>query len=448
MFEVMGETNYKYRFVARIVLEAKTPLVIGTGNKGIHTDATIARDVNGLPYIPGTSIAGVVRHALGLTDKDDNFFGYQKKEKGRGSEIIFSEARMIGKDGVAVDGIQDLPEDEFYKAFKTLPVRQHVRINDKGVGAEHGKFDEEVVYKGTKFCFEIEVLSATGDTEMFKEVLRKLHSTEFRIGSGSRKGFGKMEVESCLYRTFDLTKADDLDRYLDHSSDLSKPFEGDSFREVSHWEGAIRYKLTLEPEDFFLFGAGFGDKEVDLVPVKEKVVDYKKKEVVDVNILIPASSIKGAIVHRVAYHYNKKKGDRFADKASADEVKSWTEHNEAVIALFGSADPQNKRRGNVLFEDIIENKEVDEKIFNHVSIDSFTGGAIEGALFSEKAIYAKGQSFTTTITLLVKDFEDAKILEALEMSLNDVVSGNLPLGGATNKGYGCFKGSYIKEELS
>ena len=104
----MGEIKYKYRFIARIVLEAKTPLVIGSGNKDIYTDATIAKDVNGLPYIPGTSIAGVVRHALGLTDEEEKFFGYQKGEKGHGSEIIFSEAKMIGADGKVIDGIKEL----------------------------------------------------------------------------------------------------------------------------------------------------------------------------------------------------------------------------------------------------------------------------------------------------------------------------------------------------
>lgn len=439
----MEKVKYQYRFIARIVLEAKTPLVIGSGNKDIYTDATIAKDVNGLPYIPGTSIAGVVRHALGLTDKEDNFFGYQKGEKGRGSEIIFSEAKMIGVEGVAIDGIQVL-SDDFYKAFDSLPVRQHVRITDKGVGAEHGKFDEEIVYKGTQFCFEIEVLSETDDTNMFKAILGKLYSAEFRIGGGSRKGFGKMEVKSCKSQILDLSNLDDLNRYLNHTADLSIPFEGENFERTSQNSDVTIYELNLEPDDFFLFGAGFGDDEVDLVPVKEKVVDYNKKAVVDVNVLIPASSIKGALAHRVAYHYNRL-NNRFADKATQEDVKAWTENNEAVVALFGSADPNNKKRGNVLFEDIVENKTVSEKIFNHVSIDRFTGGAIDGALFSEKATYAKGQSFTTTITLLKNDFEDLKILESFESALNDIVNGMLPLGGATNKGYGCFQGSILKK---
>lgn len=437
----MGEIKYKYRFIARIVLEAKTPLVIGSGNKDIYTDATIAKDVNGLPYIPGTSIAGVVRHALGLTDEEEKFFGYQKGEKGHGSEIIFSEAKMIGADGKVIDGIKEL-KGEFYDAFKKLPVRQHVRITDKGVGAEHGKFDEEIIYKGTQFCFEIEVLSESADTNMFNDALKKMYSAEFRIGGGSRKGFGKVEVKSCKFQILDLSNPDHLNKYLAHSSDLSIPFEGEIFEVGSQNNDVTIYELKLEPEDFFLFGAGFGDNEVDLVPVKEKVVDYEEKKVVDVNVLIPASSIKGALAHRVAFHYNKLNGWFVGN----EDAKVGNE-NKAVQELFGytSEDGKEKARGNVLFEDIIENKAVSEKIFNHVSIDRFTGGAIDGALFSEKATYAKGLSFTTTITLLKKGLGDSKILEAFESALKDIVNGMLPLGGATNKGYGCFRGTILKD---
>ncbi|MCF0185827.1 MAG: CRISPR-associated protein, partial [Bacteroidaceae bacterium] len=203
---MMGNKNYQYRFIARVVLEAKTPLAIGSGNKEIHTDATVAKDVNGLPYIPGTSIAGVVRHALGLVEKEDTFWGFQSNRKddkgnniGCGSEIIFSEAKMIGTESKAIDGLQTLKGD-FYEAFKSLPVRQHVRITDKGVGADHGKFDEEIVFKGTRFVFDIEAVSQTDDTTQFKNVLNQLRSAEFRIGAGSRKGFGKMEVVSCRYQ--------------------------------------------------------------------------------------------------------------------------------------------------------------------------------------------------------------------------------------------------------
>lgn len=57
-------TTYKYRMIARITLEATSPLAVGSGEKDIITDAPVARDVNDLPYIPGTSLMGIIRHSL------------------------------------------------------------------------------------------------------------------------------------------------------------------------------------------------------------------------------------------------------------------------------------------------------------------------------------------------------------------------------------------------
>lgn len=131
------KTRYTHRHIVRLTVEAATPLAVGTGKgSDILTDAPVAKDVNGLPYIPATSIAGVLRHAMGYTEDktEDNPFGYISKsddndDSGHGSDIIFTDAVMVGKDGKALDGIQDIDwNDEFYRYFQDLPVRQHVRI--------------------------------------------------------------------------------------------------------------------------------------------------------------------------------------------------------------------------------------------------------------------------------------------------------------------------------
>ena len=92
----------------------------------------------------------------------------------------------------------------------------------------------------------------------------------------------------------------------------------------------------------------------------------------------------------------------------------------------------------------------DMKVFEHVSIDRFTGGAIDSALFQEKAV-AKRDEFIIEILLrndVCGDKEKEKTfnnaLEAFEATLDDVVEGRLSLGGATTKGYGFFKGKALK----
>ena len=445
----MSQTNnYRYRLIARVVIEAQTPLAVGSGDKEIYTDATVARDVNRLPYIPGSSIAGVVRHALrdgGIKEEELNrFFGFQRADSGRGSEVIFSEAKMIGADGTAIDGLQSIDfNDDFYRHYNSLPVRQHVRISHRGAADDHGKFDGEIVPTGTRFRFGMEVVSLESGSDLFRRALAALGSAEFRIGGGSRKGFGKMSVISCQVKTFDLMKPGDLAAYLDHQSSLDSPFDGEEETPETATSATV-YELTLKPVDFFLFGAGYGDSESDLVPVKGKRVEWGSGNatVAENLVLIPASSLKGALAHRVAYYYNKAKGN-YAENVRNVGEEALTVNNPAVVALFGSADPNNKKRGNLLFGDIIASTATD-KIFNHVCIDRFTGGTIDGALFQQKATYAPGAEYTTAITLTAAVDHDVQL--ALESALNDLCRGMLPLGGSVTKGHGCFTGSWQKIE--
>lgn len=70
-------TKYAYRFLARIVVEALTPIAVGTGEKDVISDALVVVDINGLPYITGSSLAGVMRHAWEKTHQEA-LFGKQE----------------------------------------------------------------------------------------------------------------------------------------------------------------------------------------------------------------------------------------------------------------------------------------------------------------------------------------------------------------------------------
>ena len=50
------------RYLTRLVIETQSPMAINSGNRETAFDAQLARDNNGLPYIPATAIAGVWSH--------------------------------------------------------------------------------------------------------------------------------------------------------------------------------------------------------------------------------------------------------------------------------------------------------------------------------------------------------------------------------------------------
>ena len=446
----------QYHFIARIIIEAKSPINIGSGNKGIKSDSLILRDINGLPFIPGTTIAGLLRHSLGKDE--EKYMGNQEM----GSPLIITEAKIIDCDGTVLDGIisQDKLDSLFLASYRQLPIRQHAKIGHRGATVKGGKFDEEIVLKGTRFCFEVEMLSEEEDDVKFKELLNTINSSTFRIGSGSRSGFGEIEVVGCQcqYKKIDLSIKEQKEWYLKKSSSLSEDWENAEVLKLQtpSEPGWTTYELELKPVDFILFGSGFGNDKADLTYVRESFVDWnaspaqvKDREQV---ILIPASSVKGALSHRLAFHYNKIK-ETFADTlAEGKTIEEFVgKNNPAVKAVFGSEGEkdangkmQNKQRGNVLMSDIIQETSVSSKILNHVSIDRFTGGAIDGALFSEEILYAKGQLFKLKLVVNNSAFDDKDVEAAFEAALKDLCSGMLPLGGGVNRGNGCFEGRFNK----
>jgi len=460
--------KYTHRYLARIIIEATTPLAMGTGEGNVMTDRLIATDVNGLPYIPGTALAGVLRNALTTIDNGNEMnelFGFQKGDKGLGSRLILSSAQLVGCDGKVIDGIQSIPFDtEFYGNFLTLPIRQHVRISHKGASDGGGKFDEQVVYKGTRFCFEMELVGTADDSIVWNELLAQFMTPGFRLGGGTRKGFGEVTICECRAKKIDLTK--NLQAYLDKTSELNDLFWESIFKLIpepgqSEW---MKYEITLTPDDFFLFGSGFGTDNADMSYVTEKVIvgwDEANARFSEEKVLIPASSVKGALAHRVAFHYNKTK-KVFADTMTEELLKKEgyimdvdckpeqnrlieiaTKGNPAVRSLFGySAKGDDGQRGNTILSDLHLNTEANPKLLNHVAIDRFTSGAMDGALFSEEVV---GSKETFVLTCLINISVKPEYLEAFDSTLKDLCVGMLPFGGVTMRGHGCFTGTFTKE---
>ncbi len=506
-----------YKFSAHLVVEADTALAVGSGEKGFTVDRLIARDALGLPYIPGTALAGVLRHALEPADetgKIRDVFGFQDRHDGRGSRLCFSSAHLVGADGsTVVEGLATIDRNGgFYSYFQKLPVRDHVRINDKGAVDGSGKFDEELVHKGTRFAFTMELTGDASDEPVWVALCQAIHQPLFRIGAGTRKGFGKLKVISFKSKLFNLENRTDLLAYLAHGSSLNEPMPGwtASTPETGTPEGWTNYRLTLEPENFFLFAAGHGDEDVDVKPKTEKYFDWQsgrpeltKKDF----LLIPATSVKGALSHRVAFHYNKRarrfpeldpesvigsltcpvdldsvqapsadarwaiwrekiqqwsldealeqspEWASFTDKldqigaAGHQETKHVQEKNPAVRALFGYALDEDGQgaRGQVILSDLYrETDTTSEKIFNHVSIDRFTGGARHGMLFQQKV--STTAAFEMNILVQQDALSDPQVEKAFEAALDDLCSGRLPLGGSTGRGHGRFTGSYEKNK--
>ena len=458
----------KTKYIAHITIEADTPLKVGSNSSDFLQDSLIQKDWNGLPMILGTSIAGVLRkHYRDEYDRKEKsdeplkyesnkLFGFQKDkgDEGIGSKVILSNALLLDEKREVNERLMVKEKSEFLKIFDNLPIREHTAIAHTGAidPNKNAKFDEEVLYKGTQFKFSIEVLE---DETAFKNLLELLQSPSFRLGGGTTKGFGKFKVLEIVTKIIDNHKT-----LAKHSSSLNRDLSklgsdgfsllefrakaSDSEQKTIKAKNYTTYTLKIEPDNFFMFGAGFGDSDADQTPVYEKVVDYSIGDLSDKQILIPASSVKGALSHRTAFYYNQSQ-EIYSDKLNKEEFNNYVaENNNAVKAIFGHKkempdDVELGQKGKILISDCFEKAEENStKTFDHVSIDRFTGGAIDGALFNEKTIAQRDE---WDIEILLENDVKQEFKDAFEKALKDVCTGMLALGGATTKGHGVFCGT-------
>jgi CRISPR/Cas system CMR subunit Cmr4 (Cas7 group RAMP superfamily) len=124
------------------------------------------------------------------------------------------------------------------------------------------------------------------------------------------------------------------------------------------------------------------------------------------------------------------------------------EKNKAVGELFGRAKGKDDkgRKGRIVLSDIFLKKgSYDLKVFAHVKIDRFTGGAKDSALFQEKVV-SSDESLEMEIVVEQLQALEKEYIEAFEKALKDLAGGRLPLGGNTNRGHGIFRGRISKND--
>ncbi|WP_047044082.1 RAMP superfamily CRISPR-associated protein [Vibrio mexicanus] len=186
-------------FVNHITIETQSPMAIGTGEREVGFDNQLVRDINNLPYIPSSTISGVWHHltldAVGqaLTHK---WFG-QLEHK---SKLAISHGYLLDSQQQIVKGLvtQERIQDDVLLAFlqQQKPMhRERVRLNDRGVAADKGKFDQILLPTGVRFRV---TLQWQGDSEQdlkeFQSLISLWSNRQFAFGSSTTNGLGQVKI--------------------------------------------------------------------------------------------------------------------------------------------------------------------------------------------------------------------------------------------------------------
>lgn len=375
-------------------LVSDSPLRIG------DQDTELLLDMDGQPFLPGTSWAGACRSYLENSNMSYlvvRLFGSSKGER-KSSRLTFSDGYCITpqpfdfRTGVAIDG--------------------NTRTRD-------GKslFHRLTVSAGVVFRVKLQLVTNKEDNdedqEAVEHLLSAIHHGYIRLGAYKSTGGGKFIIRRGKYVHYDCSKHDELLAYVN----LSKNRQKWKPKKIEQQNLFVSFTLKGKTASPLLIGGNY--------PHNSEQPDRIHIEVVrngEYYPIIPGSSLKGVLRHQC---------ERIANVVNMQDA------NFYIRQLFGT-DKNNKedekQSSRVVLEDIVLTN-VKKKEYFRIAINPLTGGVKDGALLSEETVM--GEFETNFVYNLSKEEEGEAALALLLFALRDLGQQKVSIGSgqAIGRGY-------------
>lgn len=421
------------RYLIEGNFQLTSPLIIGSGKNDYYADIILLRDSDGRPYIPATSLVGVLRHKFYdevILSKDEReqaeyFWGSAKKADDKldsfQSALYVSDLRPIGK--------------------TNIQIRDGIEIDDEtNIVKEGQKFDYEVVEPGAVFKLKAQVLLREAFCpdvflKIITYIIKNLSKGNIRLGAMTTKGFG-------------CCKFGDYDVYYQDYSNKRDVFSWLSEEKEDEQEINIEFdKIFNVQKNNFYLDAKFAIKNSLIVrSYSGKSADPDAVHISsNDNFVLPGTSIRGAIRSRALRIINTLGGEKQMINDLFGYV-SGNIGNEDIDNKQDSNQYSNAQKSKIIVEETnIEN--IVQERQHRIRIDRFTGGVSEAALFDSKPLWPiSGEDEMVTIKLTIDDYHDWEIGLIL-LILKDLWIGDLPIGGEKSIGRGVLRGIYANIQL-
>ncbi len=434
-------------------------------------DALIARDYCGKPYIPGSSLKGVIREWLtrpAVYEKNKQLIEWMlgkpsssdsvSADEGAGGAVVFEDAFLVEHPDNKTIG-RHLP---FFDPSQLTFVEQHISINRRTGAVKHGAlYNTEAVPAGLSFQVRLIVDHDRGSSDFVNQSAKLLQTALAafnskpecappQMGSDTRNGWGRMavKVESIEQWTPSGRKTQPLT--------VITPVDAIRRRRI-----AIRIRLkfssaftTLDPartliasglnqnppafkkgvEEFFL-GQPMPIPDSSPRMVTCRIVPPSNSNGREWDLyaqpLLPAASFKGAF-------------------RSQTEKILRTMHSGIGVSPHGQLEPVTKQSPEFVWRllglesqqsaiwcsDFVGDKELKLHLREMVAIDRFTGGAAASKKYN--ALVFQGPTLTGTLALDLPDDNDSarKMLGAVALAMRDLIEGDITFGYGETKGFG------------
>jgi CRISPR/Cas system CSM-associated protein Csm3 (group 7 of RAMP superfamily) len=432
-------------------LLAETALHVGGIGGDGSVDMALAKNGSGQFYIPGTSLAGVLRSWMNSFDKSicEQLWGPQRQrrdtEDGFASFVLVEDAPIEGKviaeirDGVGID-------------------------RNWGTAAEQFKYDRAILPQGTRLPLAVTLELAEGKNwediqPAWQDLFIALEAGELRIGAGKTRGLGRVKLQALKIIKQDLvTRKGMLAALRDGGEKLGH--EELLTTVGTKTRSRLQVSINWSPDGAFMVKSGREGIAVDMLPLVSTTAT-------GVRFCLPGSAIKGALrshADRIVCT-----AARLAEIKEQNPQKRFLEQmrRPLVQEVFGSAADAG-RSGSLSVDDCyskqamtseawsaIETATTSESLYEafqnaglndcqqsfHVAIDRWTGGAADSFLFSVlEPLSIAWQPLRLDLNLEHLEASLRKpALALLLFVLRDLGAGRIPLGYGANRGMGAIR---------
>ena len=402
-----------------LTLEQKSPLRIGNSNHE-QSDNDLMLDGRGMPFIPGTSLCGILRHRAEALVQDKkvitHLFG--NIETGiadkKAMEVVTS-AIIVGDAVLAETTAKDA-------VF--VGRRDGIGLNEWGTSKKRAKFDFQICETGLEFRSVIEWTGT--DAERLDEIenvmepmLKHYISNGICVGARTSRGYGKFTVKA-QKKVFSLPEQ--LEEWLDFDPYAAKAFSVGTELVGKLQKGDNRIEVDFEMVGTFSVRVKTAKTELaedGSVPDSVPMENYKG------NPVIPGTTWAGVFRHHMLSLLKD-----VCDK-----------ENEIIVnKLFGVAEnPKDFRKSQLTFSESeikVKDKHAQKRAVIRNAVERFTAAPKNTGLFTSM-VYSGGMG-TLQIDFLPKEMGETQ-LELLAATICDMHLGMISVGGEASVGRGIMQ---------
>lgn len=402
-----------HRIYLKGTLVLQSPAIV-SGGQSVYSDIDVLRDFHGNPYIPGSTLAGILRslcaRCSSLDQEDEEIFSTFGQAVGRDkistlSAFIFYDATVVG-------------------STASVSLRDSVRLGSNKTAVHEAKLDYEVIDNGAAFAFRLEAVVREGQIQAVKNnidrIVHGFHDGLVRVGRKTRRGFGILSLENAAYLELDMEKAEERRKWIDfdwnHVANQWSPAKTG----VLPYQRYITIRVPLRVSHSLLVRTYDTSHRDDNDPTSAEQLTRP-----DSSPVIPGTSWAGAF------------------RAYIEELRNHTPLIHLDIGeLFGRIDDENGTRAlasPILFEESVVHE---GEIVPHVraAIDRIRGGAADGALFTIRPLLNTSGTAHTELTIRIEHRESKNdfLVGLMLLCIDELARGMIAVGGETAVGRGMF----------